>query len=124
MAFKLKGSPMARNYGHPFKQSEPTASDTLTAIQMRELARTEGENTDNTFESMPGYSNAKKILSDTDKKTGDTTVEKGYDNDKATERLLATEYNAARDKETNAKKAAAAKTEQERKVRGSKARNR
>ena len=115
---------MARNYGHPFKQSEPTASDTLTAIQMRELARTEGENTDNTFESMPGYSNAKKILSDTDKKTGDTTVEKGYDNDKATERLLATEYNAARDKETNAKKAAAAKTEQERKVRGSKARNR
>ena len=74
----------------------PTASDTLTAIQMRNLWRTTGENTDRTFEFVDHDGTAKKILEDTDKKTGDTHK---------TEQLLKDEYGASRLKETAAAEA-------------------
>ena len=74
----------------------PTASDTLTAIQMRNLWRTTGENTDRTFEFVDHDGTAKKILEDTDKKTGDTHK---------TEQLLKDEYRASRLKETAAAEA-------------------
>ena len=73
--FKMKGSPMARNFGAPFKNDDvATRSDTVRAINMRKEWRLEGKSesqTDGEYEFITGAKKSRKILNETDKKTKD-----------------------------------------------------
>ena len=74
--YKMKGSPMARNFGvSPMKSDDkPTRRDSVRAISMRNEWRMDGKSerqVDNEYSQIPDAKKSRKILNQTDRITKD-----------------------------------------------------
>jgi hypothetical protein len=82
MAFKMKGSPMARNYGAPFNQNEDTKERKADAVAVRRAEGTEDQEVGNLLNVLSEVGTGGKI--DSFKSTNEDQAERRHYEDQVT----------------------------------------